>query len=62
MGAPDGRAILEQVLATDAYLQGTEPHEAAQAGLPRARRTPTLMRRMVVDRDTLRTPAGPADG
>ena len=62
MGAPDGcRAILEQVLKPrDAYLQGTELHEAALRDLYELE-TPTLMLRMVVDRDTFAPFAGPAE-
>ena len=62
MGAPDGcRAILEQVLKPrDAYLQGTELHEAALRDLYELD-APTLMLRMAVDRDTFRPFAGPAE-
>jgi len=62
MGAPDGcRSILEQVLRPrDAYLQGTELHEAAIRDLYDLD-TPLLMLRMVVDRDTFAPFAGPAE-
>ena len=62
MGAPDGcRAILEQVLKPrDAYLQGTELHEAAIRDLYELD-APTLMLRMVVDRETFIPFAGPAE-
>jgi ribosomal protein S18 acetylase RimI-like enzyme len=62
MGAPDGcRAILEQVLKPrDAYLQGTELHSAALRDLYELD-APTLMLRMVVDRDTFAPFAGPAE-
>jgi ribosomal protein S18 acetylase RimI-like enzyme len=62
MGAPDGcRAVLESVLKPrDAYLQGTELHEAALRGLYDLD-APLQMLRMVVDRDTFAPFAGPAE-
>jgi GNAT superfamily N-acetyltransferase len=62
MGAPDGcRAILESVLRPrDAYLQGTELHEAAVRDLYELD-APVVMLRMVVDRDTFVPFAGPAE-
>ena len=62
MGAPDGcRAILESVLRPrDAYLQGTELHEAALRGLYELD-APVVMLRMVVDRETYVPFAGPAE-
>src|SRR6188508_3484252 len=62
MGAPDGcRAILEHVLKPrDAYLQGTELHEAAVRDLYDLD-APTLMLRMVVNRETFVPFAGPAE-
>lgn len=62
MGAPDGcRAILESVLRPrDAYLQGTELHEAAVRDLYELD-APVVMLRMVVDRDTYVPFAGPAE-
>jgi ribosomal protein S18 acetylase RimI-like enzyme len=62
MGAPDGcRAILEQALKPrDAYLQGTELHESALRELYELD-APTLMLRMVVDRDSFEPFAGPAE-
>ena len=62
MGAPDGcRAILEQVVKPrDAYLQGTELHEAAVHGLYELD-APVRMLRMVVDRETFSPFAGPAE-
>jgi len=62
MGAPDGcRSILEHVLKPrDAYLQGTELHEAAVRDLYDLD-APLLMLRMVVDRDTFEPFAGPAE-
>jgi ribosomal protein S18 acetylase RimI-like enzyme len=62
MGAPDGcRAILEHVLKPrDAYLQGTELHEAAVRDLYELD-APLAMLRMVVDRQTFQHFAGPAD-
>src|SRR5262245_39340035 len=62
MGAPDGcRAILEQVLKPrDAYLQGTELHEAAVRDIYELD-APLLMLRMVVDGDTFVPFAGPAE-
>jgi ribosomal protein S18 acetylase RimI-like enzyme len=62
MGAPDGcRAVLESVLKPrDAYLQGTELHEAALRGLYDLD-TPLQMLRMVVDRETFQPFAGPAE-
>jgi ribosomal protein S18 acetylase RimI-like enzyme len=62
MGAPDGcRAILEHVLRPrDAYLQGTELHEAAVRDIYELD-APVRMLRMVVDRDTFSPFAGPAE-
>jgi GNAT superfamily N-acetyltransferase len=62
MGAPDGcRAILESVLRPrDAYMQGTELHEAAVRDLYELD-APVVMLRMVVDRDTFVPFAGPAE-
>jgi len=62
MGAPDGcRAVLESVLKPrDAYLQGTELHEAALRGLYDLD-APLQMLRMVVDRETFEPFAGPAE-
>jgi GNAT superfamily N-acetyltransferase len=62
MGAPDGcRAVLESILKPrDAYLQGTELHEAALRGLYDLD-APLQMLRMVVDRDTFAPFAGPAE-
>ena len=62
MGAPDGcRAVLESVLKPrDAYLQGTELHEAALRGLYDLD-APLQMLRMVVDRETFVPFAGPAE-
>jgi len=62
MGAPDGcRAILEHVLKPrDAYLQGTELHEAALRDIYDLD-APTLMLRMVVDRSTFVPFEGPAE-
>jgi ribosomal protein S18 acetylase RimI-like enzyme len=62
MGAPDGcRAILDHVLKPrDAYLQGTELHEAAVRDLYDLD-APLTMLRMVVDRDTFEPFAGPAE-
>jgi RimJ/RimL family protein N-acetyltransferase len=62
MGAPDGcRAILEHVLKPrDAYLQGTELHEAAVRGLYDLD-APVRMLRMVVDREGFAPFAGPAE-
>ena len=62
MGAPDGcRTILESVLKPrDAYLQGTELHEAAVRDLYELD-APLLMLRMVVDRETFAPFAGPAE-
>jgi RimJ/RimL family protein N-acetyltransferase len=62
MGAPDGcRSILENVLRPrDAYLQGTELHEAAIRDLYELD-APLRMLRMVVDRDTFTPFAGPAE-
>ena len=62
MGAPDGcRSILEQVLRPrDAYLQGTELHEAAVRDLYELD-APLRMLRMVVGRDTFVPFAGPAE-
>jgi len=61
MGAPDGcRAVLESVLKPrDAYLQGTDLHEAALRGLYDLD-APLQMLRMVVDRETFEPFAGPA--
>jgi RimJ/RimL family protein N-acetyltransferase len=62
MGAPDGcRAILEHVLKPrDAYLQGTELHEAAIRDLYELD-APVTMLRMVTDRETFTPFAGPAE-
>ena len=62
MGAPGGcRAILDHVLKPrDAYLQGTELHEAAVRDLYDLE-APLLMLRMVVDRETFQPFAGPAE-
>jgi ribosomal protein S18 acetylase RimI-like enzyme len=62
MGAPDGcRAILEAVLKPrDAYVQGTELHEAAIRGLYELD-APVQMLRMVVDREAFEPFAGPAE-
>jgi GNAT superfamily N-acetyltransferase len=62
MGAPDGcRAILESVLKPrDAYVQGTELHEAAIRDLYELD-APVRMLRMVVDRQTFSPFAGPAE-
>jgi RimJ/RimL family protein N-acetyltransferase len=62
MGAPDGcRSILEQVLRPrDAYLQGTELHEAAVRDLYELD-APLRMLRMAVGRDTFVPFAGPAE-
>ena len=62
MGDADGcRAILESVLKPrDAYLQGTEEHEAAVRDLYELD-APLRMLRMVVDRDTFQPFAGPAE-
>jgi RimJ/RimL family protein N-acetyltransferase len=62
MGAPDGcRSILEHVLKPrDAYLQGSELHEAAVRDLYDLD-PPILMLRMVVDADTFLPFAGPAE-
>jgi GNAT superfamily N-acetyltransferase len=62
MGAPDGcRSILEHVLKPrDAYLQGTELHEAAVRDLYELD-APLTMLRMVVDRDAFEPFAGPAE-
>ena len=62
MGAPDGcRAILESVLKPrDAYVQGTELHEAAIRDLYELD-APVQMLRMVVDRQTFAPFAGPAE-
>lgn len=62
MGAPDGcRAVLESVLKPrEAYLQGTELHEAALRGLYELD-APLRMLRMVVDRETFTPFAGPAE-
>lgn len=62
MGAPDGcRAVLESVLKPrDAYLQGTELHEAAIRDLYELD-APVQMLRMVVDRETFTPFAGPAE-
>jgi ribosomal protein S18 acetylase RimI-like enzyme len=62
MGAPGGcRAILESVIKPrDAYVQGTELHEAAIRDLYELDR-PVQMLRMVVDRDTFAPFAGPAE-
>jgi RimJ/RimL family protein N-acetyltransferase len=62
MGAPDGcRAVLDSVLKPrDAYLQGTEFHQAAIRDLYELE-APVRMLRMVVDRDTFTPFAGPAE-
>ena len=62
MGAPDGcRTVLETVLKPrDAYVQGTELHEAAIKDLYELD-APLLMLRMVVDRDAFIPFAGPAE-
>jgi len=62
MGAPDGcRSILESVLKPrDAYVQGTELHEAAIRDLYELD-APVQMLRMVVDRETFAPFAGPAE-
>jgi GNAT superfamily N-acetyltransferase len=62
MGSPDGcRAILESVLKPrDAYVQGTELHEAAIRDLYELD-APVQMLRMVVDRETFVPFAGPAE-
>jgi ribosomal protein S18 acetylase RimI-like enzyme len=62
MGANDGcHAILESVLKPrDAYLQGTELHEAAVRDLYELD-APLRMLRMVVGRDTFTPFAGPAE-
>jgi RimJ/RimL family protein N-acetyltransferase len=62
MGEPEGcRTILGSVLKPrDAYFQGTDAHERAIDDLYDLER-PVLMLRMVVDRDTFRPFAGPAD-
>jgi ribosomal protein S18 acetylase RimI-like enzyme len=62
MGAPDGcRAVLESVLKPrDAYLQGTELHEAALRDLYELD-APLLMLRMVTDRASFVPFAGPAE-
>ena len=62
MGDIDGcRAILENVLKPrDAYLQGTEQHEAAVRDLYELD-APLRMLRMVVDRDSFQRFAGPAE-
>ncbi|HUF07306.1 MAG TPA: GNAT family N-acetyltransferase [Candidatus Binatia bacterium] len=62
MGEPDGcRAVLEQVLKPrDAFLQATALHEAALRDLYDLD-APIEMLRMVVDRETLRPFAGPAE-
>ncbi|HET6650678.1 MAG TPA: GNAT family N-acetyltransferase [Candidatus Limnocylindria bacterium] len=62
MGANDGcHAILENVLKPrDAYLQGTELHEAAVRDLYELD-APLRMLRMVVGRDTFTPFAGPAE-
>ena len=62
MGANDGcHAILENVLKPrDAYLQGTELHEAAVRDLYELD-APLRMVRMVVGRDTFTPFAGPAE-
>jgi ribosomal protein S18 acetylase RimI-like enzyme len=62
MGDPAGcRAVLDQVLKPrDAYLQGTEIHEAAVRDLYELD-APVQMLRMVVDRDSFRPFAGPAE-
>ena len=62
MGDPEGcRAILEHVLKPrDAYVQGTELHEAAVRDLYELD-APLAMLRMVVDRDAFVPFAGPAE-
>lgn len=62
VGAPDGcHAILEGVIKPrDAYLQGTEAHEAAVADLYELD-APVRMLRMAVDRDTFEPFAGGAE-
>ena len=62
MGANDGcHAILEHVLKPrDAYLQGTELHEAAVRDLYELD-APLRMLRMVVDRGAFQAFAGPAE-
>jgi ribosomal protein S18 acetylase RimI-like enzyme len=62
MGAPDGcRSILEHVIKPrDAYLQGTELHEAAVRDLYELE-PPLRMLRMVVDGRTFEPFAGPAE-
>jgi ribosomal protein S18 acetylase RimI-like enzyme len=62
MGAPDGcRAVLDSVLKPrDAYLQGTELHEAALRDLYELD-APLLMLRMVTDRASFVPFAGPAE-
>jgi ribosomal protein S18 acetylase RimI-like enzyme len=62
MGDPAGcRSILEHVLKPrDAYLQGTELHEAAVRDLYELD-APVRMLRMVVERDTFEPFAGPAE-
>ncbi|HEX7172139.1 MAG TPA: GNAT family N-acetyltransferase [Candidatus Limnocylindria bacterium] len=62
MGAPDGcRAVLESVLKPrDAYVQGTELHEAAIRDLYELD-APVQMLRMVVDREAFAPFAGPAE-
>ena len=62
MGEPEGcRSILESVIRPrDAYLQGTERHEAAIRSLYELD-PPLQMLRMVVDRDSFTPFAGPAE-
>lgn len=62
MGAPDGcRAVLESVIRPrEAYVQGTELHEAAIRHLYELDR-PVQMLRMVVERDSFVPFAGPAE-
>ena len=62
MGAPDGcRSVLESVLKPrDAYLQGTELHEAAVRDLYELD-APVRMLRMVVDPPSFQPFAGPAE-
>jgi RimJ/RimL family protein N-acetyltransferase len=62
MGAPDGcRAVLDSVLKPrDAYLQGSDLHEAAIRDLYELDR-PIAMLRMAVDRTTFVPFAGPAE-
>jgi RimJ/RimL family protein N-acetyltransferase len=62
MGSPDGcRAVLESVLKPrDAYMQGTELHEAAVRDLYELD-PPLLMLRMVTDRESFVPFAGPAE-